>query len=78
MGTVRRELTDHTPFWNAQDLEKKLTGFALYNNATRVHHSLGGVTLETKVGDNDCKVANLNNYRWQSHCRGLYQLPLAA
>ncbi|MFK8017760.1 MAG: integrase core domain-containing protein [Gammaproteobacteria bacterium] len=78
VGTVRREFTDHTPFWNAQNLEMKLTGFADYYNAARVHHSLGGVTPETKAGDGDCKVANLNSYRWQSHCRGLYQLPLAA
>lgn len=24
------------------------------------------------------KVAHLDSYRWRSHCRGLYQLPVAA
>ena len=78
VGNVRREFTDQTPFWHARDLERKLGAFAEYYNASRVHYALGGVTPQTKAGDGDRKVANLNNYRWQSHCRGLYQLPVAA
>ena len=77
VGSVRREFTDHTPFWNARDLERKLRAYANYYNASRVHYALDGVTPQTKAGDGDRKVANLNNYRWQSHCRGLYQLPVA-
>jgi hypothetical protein len=30
IGTVRREFLDHTPFWNAQDLERKLADFQTY------------------------------------------------
>ena len=78
VGSVRREFTDHTPFWNARDLERKLRAFAEYYNVSRVHHALDGVTPESKAGDRNRAVADLNNYRWQSHCRGLYQLPVAA
>lgn len=78
VGSVRREFLDQTPFWNARDLECKLGTFAEYYNGSRVHHALGGVTPETKAGDGDCTVADLNNHWWQSHCRGLYQLPVAA
>jgi putative transposase len=78
VGSVRREFTDQTPFWHARDLERKLRAYADYYNGFRVHHALDGVTPQTNAGDGDRKVANLNNYRWQSHCRGLYQLPVAA
>jgi len=37
IGTVRRELLDHSLFWNAVDLEKKLADFMLYFNQHRVH-----------------------------------------
>jgi hypothetical protein len=48
---------------NAQDLEKKLNGFAGYYNAARVHHSLNGATPQAKSGDSHRNVARLDNYR---------------
>ena len=36
IGTVRREYLDHTLFWNAIDLERKLSNFQTYYN----HHFL--------------------------------------
>lgn len=30
IGTIRREFTDHILFWNQNDLEKKLTEYAMY------------------------------------------------
>ena len=78
VGSVRREFLDQTPFWNARDLERKLRAFAEYYNESRVHHALSGVTPESKADDKDRTVACLEDYRWQSHCRGLYQLPVAA
>ncbi len=30
VGTIRRELLDHTPFWHARDLERKLLAFRDY------------------------------------------------
>lgn len=42
IGTVRREFLDHVLFWNASDLEHKLTEFQTYYNAARSHAALAG------------------------------------
>jgi transposase InsO family protein len=44
IGTLRRELLDHVPFWRARDLERKLLQFKEYYNRERTHTTLGGVT----------------------------------
>ena len=67
IGTIRREYLDSTLFWTTVDLENKLLEFRDYFNSHRTHQSLEGRTPEMKPRD----VANLNSYRWQSHCRGL-------
>lgn len=74
IGTIRREFLDHLPFWTASDLERKLTDFAHYYNRERTHQSLGGNTPAPSAR----RAANINSSPWQSHCRGLYQLPAAA
>ena len=78
IGTIRREYLDHTLFWNANDLEKKLTDFQMYYNRHRTHGSLGGDTPAEIAGETTKLQATLNNFRWQTHCQGLYQLPAAA
>lgn len=78
IGTVRRELLDQTLFWNAGDLERKLETFRKYYNGHRVHAALEGDTPVQFGGEFITKIANLDDYHWQSHCRGLVQLPLAA
>ncbi len=78
IGTVRRECLDHIPFWNARDLEKKLFHFRNYYNRDRVHRGLGGTIPDTRVPKSDREIAHLDDYRWKSCCRGLYQLPIAA
>ncbi len=78
IGTIRREHLDQIFFWNAVDLEKKLAEFRAYYNVRRVHSSLGGQTPAEVSGDCVTSRANLHNFRWQTHCRGLYQLPVAA
>ena len=78
IGTVRRELLDQIPFWHADDLERKLQHFRDYYNRACVHHSLDGVTPEASSGVAARRPINLAGYRWQHHCRGLYQLPVAA
>ncbi len=62
------------------DLQKKLDLFQRYYNVTRAHSSLEMKTPKEMASDEklDKKVASLDNYRWQSHCRGFYQLPIAA
>lgn len=44
IGTVRREFLDHTLFWNARDLGRKLADFQVYYHCHRTHSSLGGET----------------------------------
>jgi len=78
IGTLRREFLDHVFFWNAHDLEKKLEGFRQYYNAHRVHTSLNGATPSEAAGEATGRRADLNQFQWKSHCRGLYELPVAA
>lgn len=78
IGTVRREYLDHTPFWNARDLERKLSCFQDYYNRERAHQGVNGAIPNLKHGSQSRQNACLANYRWKSHCRGLYQLPVAA
>ena len=77
IGTIRREYLDHALFWNAGDLERKLEEYRHYYNAHRVHTSLGGNTPAEISGESIIRCADLNQSRWKSHCRGLYQLPVA-
>ena len=78
IGTIRREFLDHVPFWTARDLERKLLGFKDFYNKQRCHYALGGNTPSARTEKMQSKVVDLNSYRWQSHCRGLYHLPVAA
>ena len=76
--TIHRKYPDHILFWNACDLERKLEEFRQYYKAHRVHTALDGDT-PTEIGDETIiRRANLNQFLWKSHCRGLYQLPVAA
>ena len=75
IGSVRRELLDQTFFWTATDLEKKLRDYQAYYNEHRCHSSRDGAT---PVDSRTANVVELNDYRWKKHCRGLFQLPVAA
>jgi putative transposase len=75
IGSIRRELLDHTLFWTATDLEKKLGEYQDYYNTHRAHAGRDG---ETPVESGSKKVVDINHYRWQKHCRGLFYLPVAA
>ena len=77
IGTIRRECLDRTLFWTAADLEMKLLDFQRYYNGHRTHAGLNGRTPEPST-DTGCARASLSSYRWQPHCRGLYQTPMAA
>ncbi len=78
IGSIRREYLDHTLFWNAADLGRKLDEFRQYYNAHRVHTALDGNTPSEITSGTVIRHANLNQFRWESHCHGLYQLPIAA
>ena len=77
IGTVRREYLDRILFWTTADLEAKLTDFQHYFNAHRTHAGLEG-RLPEPPKEGSVFPTNLSSYRWRSHCRGLYQTPLAA
>src|SRR5438309_6839677 len=77
IGTLRREYLDRTLFWTTADLESKLIDFQTYYNLHRTHAGLEGC-LPEPTGDGSGVPIGLDSYRWQSHCRGLYQTPIAA
>jgi len=77
IGTIRRDCLDRTLFWTAADLEAKLHDFQRYYNGHRAHAGLDG-RPPAPSADQGCGLANIRSYRWQSHCRGLHQTPMAA
>jgi len=77
IGTIRRECLDRTLFWTSGDLEMKLLDFQRYYNGHRTHAGPGGRTPDSSSEPGRVR-ANLSLYRWQVHCRGQYQTPIAA
>lgn len=75
---IRQEYLDQLLFWNATDLARKLEHFQGYYNGWRRHQGLAGDTPDGKAGAPSAPIANLANYRWQEHCQGLVELPIAA
>jgi hypothetical protein len=75
VGTLRRECWDRTSFWTTADLEAKLREFQEYFKEHRTHAGLEG-RLPDPGGP--ASPISFASYRWQKHCRGLYQKPIAA
>jgi transposase InsO family protein len=75
IGSIRRELLDQTFFWTATDLANKLSAYQAYYNENRCHAGRGGATPVEPISTN---VIDIRKYRWEEHCRGLFQLPVAA
>jgi putative transposase len=78
IDTIRRGYLDQVLFWNASDRERKLENFRQHYNAYRVHTWLDGNTPSETSGETGLRRAALNQFRWKSHCHGLYRLPMAA
>lgn len=78
IGTIRREFLDHVLIWNAVDLGRKLEEFRNYYNEHRVHQSLNGSTPGERSGEPPPAHAVLAHHAWRHHCRGLFQMPIAA
>ena len=69
---------DQVPFWNSLDLERKLDEFKVYYNIHRTHASLSGHS-PAKFGLRANEAfANINDYGWRQHCRGLFHTPIPA
>jgi hypothetical protein len=75
IGSIRRELLDHTFFWTATDLENKLCEYQCYYNESRTHSGRGGSTPKETAAS---KIVDINKYLWKKHCRGLFELPMVA
>ena len=78
IGTIRREYLNHMLFWTEQDLQHKLNNFQTYYNDHRGHSGIEEKTPCQQSENIKNSVIALDDYRWQSHCRGLTQLPKAA
>lgn len=74
---ILRKYLDRILFWASTNLEDKLLDFSDYFNSHRTHSSLEGRTRDQDTG-NSQPYADLHSYQGQSHCRGLYQTPIAA
>ena len=77
IGTVRREFLDRTLFWTTAALETKLLDFQHYYNGHRTHAGLDERPPEPSL-DAARRSASFSAHRWQRHCHGLYQTPIAA
>ena len=44
----------------------------------RVHQGKEGATPFERAGEDGIERVEVANYGWESHCRGLVQLPMAA
>ena len=75
IGSIRRELLDQTLFWTATDLKNKLLEYQRYYNECRTHSGRDG---GTPIENPSSKVVDINKYGWEKHCRGLFELPVAA
>ena len=78
IGTLRREFLDQVPFWRVADLTRKLAAFRDFYNQHRAHASLDGATPVMRAGQPASTPISLEAFGWQSHCRGLFQTPVAA
>ena len=80
IGLCRQEFLDYVLFWNAEDLARKLDQYKNYHNQTRAHSSLDKKTPNQKAANDDIpnRVVSLKDFRWKSHCRGLFNLPVVA
>ena len=71
IGTVRRELLEHVPFWSAIDLERKLGSFKTYYNYDHTHRGLDGEIPDSQLTGRTQYIARLDTVRWKSCCRVL-------
>jgi hypothetical protein len=77
IGIIRRECLDRTLVWTAADLDMMLLDVQRSYNGHRTHAGLDGRTPEPSTDAGSAR-ASVRSYRWQPHCRGLYQTPIAA
>ena len=78
LGTYVAPVGFGSVIWNAIDLMRKLEEFKLYYNENRVCQSLSGSTPGERSGKPPPAHVALDHDAWRHHCRGLFQMPIAA
>ena len=78
IGSIRREYLDQLFFWNSRDLQHKLDQFRDYFNEHRVHAGIDGDLPNQRAVKIQPRIACFENYSWESHCNGLFDMPKAA
>ena len=78
LGAIRRNYLDQSLFRNKRDLEETLEEFRDHYNGHRVHQALVLNTPTETAGKDLPTLAELSNFAWLPHCRGLFQTPIAA
>ncbi len=78
IGSIKSELLDQTLFWSKHDLHNKLDEYQQYYNAYRCHFGIDGNVPMDKSAEKSQKVVSLDDFRWEKHCRSLFQTPIAA
>ena len=80
VGTIRRECTDQTLFFNDSDLQNKLDAFKDYYNQTRAHSSLNCKTpFDAATDKKSIKTPYFpDKTKWKSFFNNMYQLPISA
>jgi len=76
--SIRNELTDRILFYRSSDLQYKLEQYQNYFNENRTHMGLKGNIPIHAQNNTTKKVINIRQYHWKQHCRGLFNLPMAA
>ena len=75
IGTLRREYLDHMLFWTTGRSRKQAAGFQDLLQQPSHAYLTGRANAGYAVSR---PIANLRSFRWQPHCRSLYQTPMAA
>jgi len=78
IGTSRREFLDRTLFWTTNDLQNKLDDFQCYYNEKRTHMGLDGSIPNQILENKTSNIIDIKKYRLEKHCRGLFNLSIAA
>jgi hypothetical protein len=76
--TVQRAHLCRVFFGNSVDLTDKFAALRDYDNAHRVHRSLGGISPGHRAGLSTRTPASLEHCTWRHHCGGLFHTPMAA
>jgi hypothetical protein len=78
IGTIRREFLDQLTIWNTIDLSESWKSSETIATKVAFHQSLNGSTPGERSGNPPPAHAVLDHYAWRHHCRGLFQMPIAA